>query len=562
VLEEGVGTVLPQHQTYKSRMRELEPAEANLRSYLQILRRRVRWIVALTALSLALVAVFINVQSKQFSATAQLLVQPATGSVPIAGNQQTISPTDVLTELQLLTSAPVNAQAAKKLGYVPSVSASEVGQTNVIEVTGTGSTPASAATVANVYARAFVAYERSNAINALTAAEGQYQSQINAIDTQIQTLESSTSSAAASTISALTGQVAILKEDLAQLQITGAETPGGVEVVSLASPPSSPSSPRPLRDGTIALVLGVLLGVSAALGAEYFDDKIYTRDQAEELSGGAPILAMIPRMKAWAKGGHGALITSEDPLSRVAESYRSLRTSLQFAGHDRHVKTILVTSPAGSEGKTSTVANLGVVLANAGERVVIVGCDLRRPRIGQFFRLSESPGFTSVLLGHDHLAQAVRPVDAVPGLALLSAGPIPPNPADLLGSDKAGEIFRVLAKDFDVVLIDGPPVLPVTDALMLSKYSDAVVIVVAAAQTTAAQLERTSELLRQVDAPTIGLVLNKAVRRWGNAADYAYKYGYKYRYKTRFASQGAPERTLNGNGHEPVESQVPSQHGT
>ena len=226
--------------------------------------------------------------------------------------------------------------------------------------------------------------------------------------------------------------------------------------------------------------------------AEYFDDKIYTRDQAEELSGGAPVLAMISRMQAWAKRGHGALITSEDPLSHVAESYRSLRTSLQFAGHDRHVKTILVTSPAGSEGKTSTVANLGVVLANAGERVVIVGCDLRRPRIGQFFASGESPGFTSVLLGHDHLAQAVRPVDAVPGLALLSAGPIPPNPADLLGSDQASEIFRVLAKDFDVVLIDGPPVLPVTDALMLSKYSDAVVMVVAAAQTTAAQLERTS----------------------------------------------------------------------
>jgi len=543
-------------------MDELEPAEANLRTYLRILRRRFIWIVGLIALSLALAVAFIGVQKKQFSATAQLLVQPATGSVPIAANQQPVSPTDVLTELQLLTSAPVKAQAAKKLGYEPSISASVAGQTNVIEVTGTGPTPAAAAAVANVYARVFVAYERASAINALTAAEQQYQSQINAIDAQITTLESSTSSAAASTIAALTSQVAIVKEDLAQLQVTGAETPGGVEVASLASPPSSPSSPRPLRDGAIALVLGLLLGLGAALAAEYFDDKIYTRDQAEELSGGLPVLAMISKISTWAKRGHGALITSEDPLSHVAESYRSLRTSLQFAGHDQRLKTILVTSPAGSEGKTSTVANLGVVLANAGERVVIVGCDLRRPRIGQFFHLGESPGFTSVLLGHDQLAQAVRPVDDVPHLALLSAGPIPPNPADLLGSDQAREIFRVLAKDFDVVLVDGPPVLPVTDALVLSSYADAVVMVVAAGQTTRAQEERACELLRQAEARTVGLVLNKTMRRWGNASEYGYKYGYKYRYKSRYTKPEVPNVALNGNGRAPVESNVPWPPGT
>jgi polysaccharide biosynthesis transport protein len=545
----------------KSPMSEPEPAEANLRSYLEILRRRFSWIVVVTAVTLALAAVFVSLQKQQFSATTQLLLQPATGSIPISGAPQTISPTDVLTELQLMTSAPVRAQAAKKLGYEPNVSEAEAGQTNVIQVTGTGPTPAGAASVANIYSRVFVAYQRQNAINALTAAEGQYQSQINALDAQIQTLETSPPSATASTVSALTSQVTILKEELAQLQVTGSETPGGIEIVSLASPPSSPISPRPVREGAIALILGLLLGAGAALVAEYFDDKIYTRAQAEKLSGGLPVLAVVPKIAAWAKGGHGELITSTDPLSHVAESYRSLRTSLQFAGHDRPLKTILVTSPAGSEGKTSTVANLGVVLANAGERIVIVGCDLRRPRVGQFFHMTESPGFTSVLLGHDDLTTAVRPVNEVPGLALLTAGPIPPNPADLLGSDKAADILRHLAKDFDVVLIDGPPVLPVTDALLMSRYADAVVMVVAAGQTTGPQIERAAGLLRQADARTVGLVLNKAVRR-GGAAEYGYKYGYKYRYKNRYDPEEASTTAVNGNGHAPVESDVPSAQRT
>ena len=529
-------------------MSEPEPAEANLRTYLRILRRRFLWIVVVVVVSLAIAAGFIGLKKKQYSATAQLLVQPASALVPSGGAQQTVSPTDVLTEVQLVTSAPVDEQAAKELGYRPNVSASESGQTNVINVTAVGATAAAAATAANTYARVFVANQRASAISALTAAEEQYQSQISAIDVQIQALEGSTSSAGAATVSALTSQVAILKGNLAQLQVAGAETPGGVEVASLASPPSSPSSPRPKQDLAIAIVAGLLLGVAAALAVEYFDDKIYTRDQAEELSGGVPVLALIPRIASWAKSGHGALITSEDPLAHASESYRSLRTSLQFAGHDRHMKTILFTSPAGSEGKSSTVANLGVVLAGAGERVVIVGADLRRPRISQFFGLGEAPGFASVMLGHDDLAKALRPVGRVPGLSLLSAGPIPPNPADLLGSEEGGKVFQALANDFDVVLIDGPPVLPVTDSLILSGYADAVVMVVAAGESTAPQIERASDALRQADARPVGLVLNKSVRRWGNASEYGYRYGYKFRYKSRTS----PDVAMNGDGQTPV----------
>jgi succinoglycan biosynthesis transport protein ExoP len=530
-------------------MAEFEPTEGNLRTYVQVLRRRFYWVLAFTILAVAVAAGISTVQKKQYTATAQLLVQPASGSVPIGGTLQTVSPTDVLTELQLITSAPVEALASKRLGFTPKISAAEVGQTNVIDVAATASTPSQAARAANTYAKAFVSYQRTTAINALTSTEQQLQAQISALDSQLLPLENqkSPSSATSATISALTSQESVLKEELAQLQVTGSETPGGVEVVSAALPPSSPSSPKPVRDGIVALFIGLLLGIAAAFAAEYFDDKVYTKDQAERLTGGVPVLAMIPKVKDW-KGARPVLIAEVDPFSPVTEAYRSLRTSMQFAGHDKELKTILITSSAGAEGKTSTVANLAVVLAKAGERVVVVGCDLRRPRIGEFLGRGETPGFTTVLLGLDELKKALQSVPNTPGLALLATGPIPPNPAELLGSEKAAEIFRTLAEVFDTVIIDSPPLLPVSDAQILSSYADAVLLVVAVDQSTQADVGRATELLTQVGARPTGVVLNKVVRGSGGAGDYGY--GYKYRY----TPHGSPGIAQNGNGIRPAGS--------
>jgi non-specific protein-tyrosine kinase len=528
---------------------ELEPTEANLRNYFQIIGRRFPWLLAVTVLSVAVAVAFIAVQKKQYSATAELLVQPASGSVPISGTQQTVSPTDVLTELQLVTNAPVKGQVTKKLGFTPNISATEVGQTNEISLTATARTPVLAAQVANTYAQTFVAYQRTSALNAFTAAEQQLQSQITTLDAQLKPLESETSPSAGTTatISALASQEAVLKEQLAQLQVAGAETPGGVEVVSPASPPTSPSSPKPVRDVGIALVIGLLLGLGAVFAAEYFDDKVYTKDEAERLSGGVPVLAIIPRVKTWKRSKRPMLIAEVDPFSQVTEAYRSLRTSLEFAGHDAQLKTILVTSATGVEGKTSTVANLGVIMAKAGERVVVVSCDLRRPRLAGFLGKHETTGFTSVLLDQEELKDVIQVSANTPGLALLGTGPIPPNPAELLGSDKTAEIFRLLATSFDVVLIDSPPLLPVADPLVLAQYADAILMVVMVGLTTRAEVERASELLAQVNVRPAGIVLNKATRRSANGAEYGY--GYKYRYTPQTA-----EAIQDGKGLRPTGS--------
>jgi capsular exopolysaccharide synthesis family protein len=530
-------------------MGESEPTEADLRTYFQAIGRRFPWILAVMILCVAVGVAFSAVQKKQYSATAQLLVQPVTGSAFISGNQQTVSATDVLTELKLITNAPVMGQVTKKLGFTPNISVVQAGQTDQISLTATSSTALQAARVANTYATTFAAYERTTALNAINAAEQQLQNQISAVDAQLLPLESETSPSGAtvSTISTLVSQKAGLQEQLTQLQVTGAETPGGIEVVSPASPPTSPSSPKLLRNGLIALFTGLLIGLGVAFAAEYRDDKVYTKDEAERLTDGVPVLAIVPRVKSWNRSERPMLITDVDPFSPATEAYRSLRTSVQFAGQGEQLKTILVTSASGAEGKTSTVANLGVALAKGGDRVVIVSGDLRRPRIGMFFDQEETPGFTSVLLGQEGLKNLLKPVAATPGLVLLGTGPIPPNPAELLGSDKVAEIFRQLVADFQIVLIDSPPLLPVSDPLVLSRYADAVLLVVMVGLSTRAEVGRASELLARVNARPTGIVLNKATRRSAAAS----KYGYGYRYSH---TPQTPEMIPNGNGSQPAKS--------
>jgi capsular exopolysaccharide synthesis family protein len=217
-------------------------------------------------------------------------------------------------------------------------------------------------------------------------------------------------------------------------------------------------------------------------------------------------------------------VSRSAPSSVPAEAYRSLRTSIQFLGLDRSIKTIQFTSPSAGEGKTTTLANVAVSIAQAGHRVVVVCCDLRRPRLHQYFDMSNQIGFTSVLLGEATLREALQPVPGLEGLQVLASGQIPPNPSELLSSDRTAELLASLAEYADIVLIDSPPVLPVTDAAVLAGRVDAVVVVAAAGRTTQTQVSRALEVLGRIDAPIAGLVLNRASESV-SFAYYRYAYG-------------------------------------
>ena len=494
-----------------------------LRTYLTVLRRRKWWVILIALMGLGVSLAATLSQPKQYSATAQLLVQSSNQPVTLGSAQAAVTTTDVQTDMQLATSAPVLRMVRGKLGSAPPVSASEVAQTNVIALTAVSPTPARAALIANTYAREFVAHTQNVAIAAQTAAETQLHTQILQLTRQVKSLQGNPSNAAQ--VSALANQEAVLKAEAAQLQVTGAAATGRVEFVTPAQAPTGPSSPKPTEDALLGLAAGLTLGVGAAFLRDSLDDTLSSKEMAER-SGGAPVLAMVPMVNSWRKGRRGVVASSSEPTSPAAEAYRSLRTSLQFTRQAQELRTVLVTSPAAAEGKTSTLANLGAVFAQAGERVVLVSCDLRRPRLGQFFDVEEQSGLTTVLLGQQSLEQALKQVDGYDCLWILGAGPVPPNPAELLSGPRAGKVFAALRENFDLVLVDSPPVLPVTDAMVLSKYADGTLLVVAAGQTKRAELQRAAERFTQAQSRVVGIVLNEVTKQNGYGSGYGYGYGY------------------------------------
>ena len=426
------------------------------------------------------------------------------------------------------------------------MSASEVAQTNVIALTAISATPARAALVANAYARAFVTQTRSAAIANLSAAQSQLQQQISGLNKQIRALQGRPTATAQ--VAALVNQQAVLKEEMAQLQVNGAVATSGVEFVTPAQAPASPSSPKPVQNALLGAAAGLMLGLGAAFLRDNLDDALASKESAERLSG-APVLAMVPMVSSWKKRDQAIVASSAEPTSPAAEAYRSLRTSLQFARQAHELRTVLVTSPAAAEGKTSTLANLGAVFAQAGERVALVSCDLRRPRLGQFFALQEHSGLTTVLLGQQTLEQALQPVRGYDCLWVLGAGPVPPNPAELLSGPKAAAVFATLREDFDLVLVDSPPVLPVTDAMVLSKYADGTLLVAAAGQTRRTEVQRTAERFAQAKAPLVGVVLNEVSKQNGYGGGYSYGYGYGYgSYQADSALAGVPVQANGGPG--------------
>ncbi len=532
-------------------------ANPTLRSYLVILRRRKWWVICAAVAGVAASLAVALTQAKQYSATAQLLVQPSSQASATGTTLQPVTPTEVQTELQLITSAPVQALVQRRLGSHPPVSAFQVAQTNVISITAIAATAPRAARIANTYAQAFATYQETVATATMTAAEAQVRSQIRSISAQIVSLKGH--SGTSPEVAALRNQEAVLKEQYSQLQVAGAEAAagsaaGGVELVTPAQPPAAPSSPKPVQDTLLGLLAGLIAGVGAAFLRHNLDEAVTSKDAAEQL-GGSPVLGLVPMVTSWKRRSQAIVVSTSRPTSSAAESYRSLRTSLQFARQGHDLRTILVTSPTSSEGKTSTLANLGAVFAQAGERVVLVSGDLRRPRIGQFFGVDEAAGLTTILLAGQPLKQVLQQVDGYDRLWMLACGPVPPNPAELLSQRTTHDIFDALRDEFDLVLIDSPPVLPVTDAMVLSSYADGTLLVVAAGQTRRADLQRASEKFSQAKVPLLGIVLNEVTRQNAYGGQYGGVSGHGY------ASYVADTPAANGRPHADGEPAAPTRHG-
>jgi succinoglycan biosynthesis transport protein ExoP len=335
-------------------------------------------------------------------------------------------------------------------------------------------------------------------------------------------------------------------------------------IVDRASTPGAPIEPNVPRNLLFALVLGLASGVGLAFMLEGLDNTVRTTEQAQAISG-LPSLGMIPLGSRSAREGPNPkrlviatskeaveLVTQVRPQSQMAESYRALRTSLLLSNLGAPPKVIMVTSALPQEGKTTTSINCAVVLAQKGVRVLLIDADLRRPSIHKTLGMGPHSGLSNVLTGSTTLEQAITRTAILPNLFVLAAGTPPPNPAELLASTNMRDVLAQLREQYDHIVIDTPPSLSVTDAVVLSPRADAAVLVIRSGQTTKTALRRSRDILMQVNAKVVGVLLNAVDL---SSPDYYYYYEYKGKYSNYYRDE--PSSGHNEDGDE-AEERSPS----
>jgi non-specific protein-tyrosine kinase len=530
------------------------PGDLDLRQHLAVLRRRWLLIAVTMLVFVAAVIGWTIRQTPVYEARAQVLVRPQTLDNLLDSSlslQARDAQRALETELVLARSTSVSERAEDDAGRPVDISVSGSADADVITFSARATDPERAAADATGYAQAYVT-ERDDARRAeLLAAQAEVQakaaelqgrmaaldrevSDLDALiaitpeadrgplETQIDELETSQDAERQATES----QLLFYQGELDRLQVaTDLTRQSGARLIQEGRPPGAPSSPKPTRDAAVAVALGLVVGIGLAFLRDHFDDSVRSTEDVKLATGGLPVLSTIPTVAGWKADDDPCLVTVESPSSPAAEAYRKLRTDVQFLTIGEPIRQLVVTSARPGDGKTTTVANLGVMFARAGKRVIVAACDLRRPRVHTFLGVPNHVGFTSVLLGDAELIDALQPVPNEENLVVLTSGPEAPNPSELLGSAPAQEILARLAAQCDLLIIDCPPVLPVSDALVLARQSDSTLLVCRSGVTRRGDLARTVEQLKQVSASIAGVVLN-AVDEAGHESGYRYSYGY------------------------------------
>jgi non-specific protein-tyrosine kinase len=303
----------------------------------------------------------------------------------------------------------------------------------------------------------------------------------------------------------------------------------GIKVFSPAGVPYTPISPHPTRTALLIAFVALMLGAGGIFVYDYFDDSPRTPEEVEEAVG-APILGTVQEFD---KAKYDTnLISASHARSPLAEAYRMIRTNVQFTNIDHPARSIVVTSPLSAEGKSTTASNLANVFADAGCRVTLVDGDLRRPSLHRIFGIERQDGLTNMLAGGAELNGSGLKETSKPNLALIASGPVPPRPADLLGSARMKTLMTHLGEQADMILIDSPPLLAVTDAAVLSTVTDGVILVVDPARSKRRDLRRAREAIEAVGGRILGVVINRLDRASSSYYYYYYQHNYAYPYES------------------------------
>jgi capsular exopolysaccharide synthesis family protein len=513
---------------------------AGLVDVLAVLRRRARIVLLSIAAVVAAALIFSFVQDKEYTASASLLVRQESLSNEPFSNQPAFEVADpqraLETNLRLVTLGVVAERAAAEIGE--GVTAGEVRSStefdanedaDLIEVEATSSEPETAARIANGFAMAFVAFRRGTDRQEVLAAQRRIQRQLDAQPTATET--QTTPDASRARLQARADEL----QALADLQT------GGVSIVERASEPGSPSSPRPLRNTLIGGFAGLLLGLSLALVLEQTQRRLSRVEDVEDAYG-VPLLGTIPEFDLAETAnsvGIGDL--------RAQEAFRMLRANLRHSGtRRRDVQSVLVTSAAPEEGKTTVAYGLAVASAETGARVLLVEADLHRPALAGMLDLNPDQGLTKFLsdrrLGISRVIQPANIGNPKGGddatIDVIVAGPNPPNPAVLLESDRMAALLKVAEEKFDLVVVDTPPAGAIADPIPLFDRVGGVLLVCRLGQGTVDAVAHFRSQLETIDPPLLGVVAN-GVRRGAGYPDYGY-------YADSRASPPSPNQPFNG----------------
>lgn len=491
---------------YSRNVPDVDPLpEMTLRDYMSVIWRR-KWIVLLPIVVVGVTATLLTAAATpQYRATADVLVRipPTASSVGTSGS--VMSPRMVENELESAKGSELVAVVRVEVGAEPVLSVGSSEESDVFRFAAVSSDADSAAAAANAYAEGYIERQRTELI-------AEFEARASVIEDQLEAIDRGEGDPTRGNE---------YRDQLQDLRVSAelADT-SGARLIDQATPPGAPFEPTPVRTLMLALVVGALIGLGAAFLLDYLDRSIRDEDELQRVSG-VPNLASIPQLANAKKDGIPVVVSVSDPGSATAESYRNLRTAVRFLTLEQELQMVQITSSHPGEGKTTTATNLAYAASKAGQRVLLIDCDLRKPQVHNFLGLSNYKGLTNVLLGEIDMGNVAQKLADSGGLLVITAGDVPPNPAELLAGNGIKKALAQIGSKFDLVVLDSPPVLAVSDPQILAELVDGVILVASGTSTDSRSVGRSMERLSQVGANVLGTVLN------GTSASNApaYEYG-------------------------------------
>lgn len=535
----------------------------DLRQYFVLIRKWL-WLVILCAVLVGAAAFFLSRrQTPVYQATSTVLINQARSTTGDTTYQDIITSERIArTYAQLLQDYPTLDQATAEMGLGPTfadfqrifalgVTVTPVRDTQLLQLTVESNNAEIAARLANTLPQVFARMNQTQQSQRYADTRGQLQEELADVDAEMAQAQealqalvvddpANTAEVARleSVIRRLETSSSTLLRSMEELRLAEVQARDDIVLVTPAQVPAGPIRPRVLYNTLLAIIVGAMLGLGVAFLIEYFDDTVKNPEDVRQVTGLTTLGGVV---KLEGDDRSQQLVTQAAPKSPGAEAYRVLRTNLQFSALDKPLATLLVTSSGPGEGKSTTVANLAVSMAQADKRIILVDADMRRPVAHKIFKLANNVGLSTALLDKGHDPGLYLQATEVPNLRVMTTGPIPPNPAEMLNSTRMQEMIEALKGEADVVLFDTPPVLAVADALILAGQVDGTLLVVGVGETRGDMLAQAMQRLESVGILPLGAVLNKLTER---------KSGYYYYYYSHYASRYGDDDG-EGNGRKP-----------